>query len=109
MKKSKMVFKVFFIVCFVSFLTFYISLQSGYYEYSSRRKMTFTKEQMERFEADVKSGNKVDINDYLVNTDKDYQNRISRFTLGISNNISKYMKRGINIVFSKIGNAIESS
>ncbi len=71
--------------------------------------MTFTKDQIERFEADVKSGNNIDIHEYLVNTDKDYQNRISRFTLGISNNISKYMRRGIDIVFSKIGNAIENS
>ena len=109
MKKTKIFFKVFFIICFVSFLTFYISLQSGYYEYNTRRKMTFTKEQIERFEEDVKSGNNIDINEYLVNTDKDYQNRISRFTLGISNNISKYMRRGINTVFNKIGNALENS
>ena len=109
MKKTKTFFKVFFIICFVSFLTFYISLQSGYYEYNARRKMTFTKEQIERFEEDVKGGNNIDINEYLVNTDKDYQNKISRFTLGISDNISKYMRRGINIVFNKIGNAIENS
>ena len=109
MKKTKIFFKVFFVVCFVSFLTFYVSLQSGYYEYNSRRKMTFTKEQIERFESDVKNGNSVDINEYLVNTDKDYQNKISRFTLGISNNISKYMRHGINLVFNKIGNVIESS
>ena len=109
MKKTKIFFRVFFIVCFVSFLTFYISLQSGYYEYNSRRKMTFTKEQIERFESDVKNGNNIDINEYLVNTDKDYQNRISRFTLGISNNISKYMRRGVDIIFNRIGNAIENS
>ncbi len=109
MKKTKIFFKIFFIICFVSFLTFYISLQSGYYEYNSRRKMTFTKEQIERFEDDVKRGNDIDINEYLVNTDKDYQNKISRFTLGISNNISKYMRKGINTIFSKIGNVIENS
>ena len=109
MKKTKIFFKIFFIICFVSFLTFYISLKSGYYEYNSRRKMTFTKEQIERFEDDVKSGNDIDINEYLVNTDKDYQNRISRFTLGISNTISKYIRGGINTVFNKIGNAIENS
>lgn len=108
-KKAKIFFKTFFIICFVSFLTFYISLQSGYYEYNSRRKMTFTKEQIEKFETDVKNGNNIDINEYLVNTDKDYQNKISRFTLGISNNISKYMRKGINVVFSKIGSAIENS
>ena len=109
MKKAKVFFKVFFVICFISFLTFYISLQSGYYEYNTRRKMTFTKEQIERFEDDVKNGNNIDINEYLVNTDKDYQNRISRFTLGISNNISKYMRKGINTIFNKIGNAIENS
>lgn len=109
MKKTKVFFKVFFVICFVSFLTFYISLQSGYYEYNSRRKMTFTKEQIERFESDVKSGNNIDINEYLVNTDKDYQNKVSRVTLGISNTISRFTRRGIDIIFNKIGNAIENS
>ena len=108
-KKVKFFFKVFFIICFVSFLTFYISLQSGYYEYNSRRKMSFTKEQMEKFEEDVRNGNSVDVQEYLKGTEKNYQNKISKITLNISEVISKYTRHGVDVIFTKIGNAIETS
>ena len=71
--------------------------------------MTFTKEQIEQFENDVQSGKNIDIKEYLKNTDKDYQNKISKVTLSISENISKYTKKGVNIIFTKIGNAIEET
>ena len=108
-KKVVLIFKIIFVFCFVSFVTFYISFKSGYYEYNSRRKMTFTREQIERFEDDVSSGNYVDINDYLANTDKDYQNKISQATLNVSEMISKYTKKCINIIFSKISHIVEES
>ena len=107
-KKINLFFKFFFILCFVSFMTFYVSLKSGYYEYNNNRKMTFTKDQIEQFEDDVANGKNVDINEYLKNTDKNYQNKISRVTLNISELISKYTRRGVDIIFTKIGNAIES-
>lgn len=106
-KKTKTVAKVIFLLCFISFLTFYIAGQSGYYEYTERKKMTFTKEQIKNFEEDVKQGKNIDIQNYLENTDHNYQNKISRFTLNISENISKFTKKGINVIFSKLGNLIE--
>lgn len=108
-KRAGVFFKFVFLFSFVSFMTFYISLKSGYYEYNSRRKMTFTKEQIERFESDVSSGKNIDIKEYLTNTDKDYQNKISRATLSISENISKYVREGVNIIFTRIGSVIEES
>lgn len=108
-KKAKIFFKTVFIFSFVSFMTFYISLQSGYYEYNNRRKMSFTSEQIRQFEDDVKNGKSVDIDEYLKNTDNDYQNKISKMTLDISLGISKYTKKGVDIIFTKIGNVIEDS
>ncbi|MBP3920060.1 MAG: hypothetical protein J6D28_00675 [Bacilli bacterium] len=106
-KKLNKVFKVVFYVCFLMFLTFYVAQNSGYYEYSARKKMTFTKEQIKRYEQDIKDGRAVDITSYLDNTDKNFQNKISSATLNISENISKYTRKGINFIFSYIGNAIE--
>lgn len=106
-KKAAVFFKVVFFLCFVSFMTFYISLHSGYYEYNNRRKMNFTQEQIEQFEADVSNGVDVDINKYLGNTDKDYQNKISKATLNISEVISKYTRKGVDIIFTKISDMIE--
>ena len=105
-KKNK-ILKTIFILCFISYLTFYIAGQTGYYEYNARRKMTFTKEQIEKFEHDVQEGKNIDIQEYLKNTDKDYQNKISKATLSISEGISKITKKGVNTIFTKIGNAIE--
>ncbi len=107
MKKKNKIFKMIFILCFISYLTFYIAGQTGYYEYNARKKMTFTKEQIEKFETDVREGKNIDIKEYLKNTDKDYQNKISRTTLSISENISKITKKGVSIIFTKLGNAIE--
>lgn len=107
MKKKNKIFKMIFLLCFISYLTFYIAGQTGYYEYNARKKMTFTKEQIEKFEADVKEGKNIDMQEYLKNTDKNYQNKISKATLSLSENISKITRKGINTIFTKIGNAIE--
>lgn len=108
-KKINKIFKILFVVCFVSFLTFYIAGKSGYYEYNARKKMSFTKEQIEQFENDVKNGKNIDIKEYLKNTNKNYQNKISKTTLNISETIEKITKKGVDIIFTKIGNAIEES
>lgn len=108
MKKKTKILKLIFIMCFVSYLTFYIAGQTGYYEYNARKKMTFTKEQIEKFEKDVKEGKNIDMEEYLKNTDKNYQNKISKATLSLSENISKITRKGINVIFSKLGNAIEN-
>lgn len=111
MKNNKVntICKFLFFVCFITFLTFYVAQQSGYYEYTERKKMSFTKEQIEQFEQDVKNGKEIDINNYMQNTDKNYQNKISKLTLGVSENISKYTKKGVDIIFTRIGSAIEES
>lgn len=108
-KKVIVFFKGLFILSFVSFMTFYISMQTGYYEYNNKRKMSFTKDQIEQFEKDVASGKNIDVNEYLSNTDKNYQNKISKVTLEVSEVISKYTRKGVDIIFTKIGNAIDAS
>ena len=107
MKKKTKIYRLIFLLCFISYLTFYISGQKGYYEYRERKKMSFTKEQIEQFEKDVKEGKKIDVNSYIGNTDKDYQNKISNGTLKISETISKYTKKGVNTVFTKLGKVVE--
>ena len=109
MKNKNKIIKIFFFLCFISYLTFYTAGRAGYYEYNERRKMTFIKEQIEQFENDVKNGKNIELKEYLKNTDKDYQNRLSKATLNISEYIAKYTKKGVNIIFTKLGNAIENT
>ena len=92
---------------FVAFVTLYLSQATGYYEYEQSRKTAFTEEQIKQFEQDVKDGKEIDINNYLENTNKDYQNNISKVTLNVSEAISKYMKYGIEKMFEGIVKVIE--
>lgn len=108
-KKLNKFFKYTFYMCFLSFLTFYVAGQSGYYEYNQRKKMTFTKEQIEKFEEDVKNGKNIDVTEYLENTNQNYQNKLSKATLNISEGISKYTKKGVELIFTNIGNMIEET
>lgn len=107
-KKINKVFSWFLFILFITFVTLYISQATGYYEFEQARKTAFTKEQIERFEQDVKDGKEIDINDYLENTNKNYQNNISRFSLNISEGIGKYAKMGIEKIFSGIAKVIEN-
>lgn len=109
MKTAKLnnIIKLLFFTIFIGFLIFYVMERKGYYEYAERKKMTFTKEQIEQFERDVKDGKNIDINEYVKNTNKNYQNKISKLTLNISENISKYTKKGVDVIFRKIQEAIE--
>lgn len=106
-KRRNKIFKWTLFFLFLSFLTLYFSQATGYYEYEQSRKTAFTEEQIRKFEQDVKDGKEIDITTYLENTNRDYQNNISRVTLNISETISKYMKLGIEKLFEGIVKAIE--
>lgn len=106
-KTVNKVFLSFLFILFITFMTLYISQATGYYEFEQSRKAVFTAEQIEKFEQDVKAGKEIDINNYLDNTNKNYQNNISRATLSISESISKYTKMGVEKIFSSIAKMIE--
>ncbi len=109
--KKKMINKVagwVMFILFITFVTLYISQATGYYEYEQARKTAFTKEQIEQFEKDVKDGKEIDVNKYLENTDKNYQNSLSKFTLNVSEGISKYTKLGIEKVLGQISKWVEN-
>ena len=97
-KKNK-IFSRIIIVLFVIYITIYISQLTGYYEYKNYQKMVLTKEQIKQFEQDVKDGKNVKLNDYVVNTNKHYQTRLSKIGYDLSELISKTVNKGINSSF----------
>ncbi|HHW68965.1 MAG TPA: hypothetical protein GX747_01310 [Tenericutes bacterium] len=99
--------KIFFWVLFISFCALYISQATGYYEYELHKKVIFTEEQIKKFENDVKNGANIDINDYLKNQNKYYQNNTSKLGLNISNFIGKNVKNGIKKTFEALSKLIE--
>lgn len=109
-KKSNLgsnVFKIIVIILFITFITLYFSQATGYYEYSQYQKVVFTNEQIKKFEEDVNSGKKVDIENYLDNKTKDYSNNVSSLGYNISSGISKAVKGGLNSVFKYLSKTID--
>lgn len=102
-------FKWFFFVSIMAFLTLYISQATGYYEYSQHKKVSFTAEQIKKFEADVAKGKNVSIEDYLENTNKDYNNKISQMGYFISSTIGNGIRTGIEGTFKALNKLIENN
>lgn len=105
-KKNKF-FKILTILLFIVYLTIYISERTGYYEYKNYQKTILTKEQIAKFEDDVKNGKNVKLNDYVVNTNKHYQTNLSKIGSNISNFISKIINKGIDSSFDFLSKLVD--
>lgn len=106
-KIYKKIFKYCFTFLSITFLTLYLSQATGYYEYEQHKKTSFTSEQIRQFEADVAAGKKVDVNDYLENSNKDYSNKVSDLGYRVSDQIGKYVKMGIEGAFGALNKLVE--
>ena len=106
MEMKYKIFKWSFMFLLVIFLTLYFSQLTGYYEYQNYQKMVMTEEQIMQFEQDIKDGQEVDIKDYVVNINRDYDNSLSNLGMNISNIISNTVKNGIIKLFSGISGMV---
>lgn len=92
---------------FLAFVIGYIIEETGYYEYNLQNKMVMTNESMAKFEEDLKEGKDVMLEDYVVNTEKDYTSSLTRSTNTISVKVNDVLKRGIESVFKVLGKFVE--
>lgn len=100
--KEKII-KVSLYLLLFSFLFVYIIGSSGLYEYRLNNKKTLTEDAIKKFEADVKNGVKIDLNDYIV-VEKNYDNELTRTNRKISNYIGSVFKKAFKYLFRYIGN-----
>lgn len=105
MNKQK-IFKAIFGILFLAFLIGYIIEGTGYYEYNLQNKTVMTSEAITRFEKDISEGKDVTLEDYIVDTNKDYTSNLTRSTNKISEKVNKYLKKGIEGVFKLLGNFV---
>ena len=89
------------------FVGVYLVGNSSYYDYEAASKSRLTKEQIKKFEEDVKNGNAIDAKEYLQINEKNYDNPISHATLDISKTISNSFDRALNYLFGKINDVME--
>ena len=93
------IFKKIFLILFISFSAIYISERAGYTEYKQHTKKVMTEQQIKKFEQALKKGENIDMKDYLVDTHKNYESKISRIGNTLSVEIEKYVVGGLNNTF----------
>lgn len=110
MKKNNKnkIWKFIFLIFFMSFMVIYFSELTGYYEYQNYKKTSLTEEQIKKFEEDIKSGNEVDINEYLIVDDKNYDNTLSKLASKLSDGISKIVNNGVEYTFKYISKLVDN-
>jgi len=99
-------FKMTLMVLFAIFITIFISNEYGYFEYQKSMQVTLTQEQIKKFEEDVKNGKNVNVEDYLKETEINYQTPLSQAGLDVSNFIAGFVKKGVDGFFSYINKLI---
>jgi len=91
----------------IIFLVIYFGMATGYLETENRKTTALTKEAMEKYEADLRAGKKIDMNSYL-QKEKTYSNNISKLVLGTSSIIEKGFNTIINYLFREVDKAVNS-
>ncbi len=100
--------RIILLILFLIFIALYISESTGYYDYGAYKKTLLTKEQIKKFEQDVKEGKDVSVKDYVGDLEKNYNNKLSNTGLTLSKNIEKYSKKAIETVFGALSDFINS-
>lgn len=106
-KKKYKLFKFILYGLIFIYLVIFISADTGYYEYKNYKKTALTEEQIKKFETDIKNGEHIDINDYLIKDDYSYKNKVSTLAIKISDKISSIVSSGVKSTFKFISKFID--
>ena len=108
MKKKKYnIFKIVLSGLIFIYLIIFISANTGYYEYKNHRKTALTEELVKKFEDDVKNGEYIDINKYIIKEDYSYKNKLSLVAINVSDKISKVVTSGVKSTFRFISKLLD--
>lgn len=99
---GKTIVKCFCFLLVIVFLVMILTSSSGYYEYELGKKTTLTNEAIVRFEQDLKDGKNIDMDDYVIKEEKNYDNKISRMGNSVSNKIDSAVSMGVKFLFKYI-------
>lgn len=105
--KSKNIFRFVFLVLFLFFLVLYITQAFGYYEYNNRKTNIMTEESIKKFEQDIKDGKNVKASDYI-KKENDYNNKLSRLGLKLSNIVGDIFDGVVGFVFYEVNRTVNN-
>lgn len=80
---------------FVLYISLSIAMETGYYEAKLNEKTMLTEESIRKFENDVREGKEVDINDYVVEKNRDFSNGATKIGVFLSSVIQNFMSEGL--------------
>ena len=95
-KKKKNCFLTFLFILFIIYVGLYLMDSMGYYNIAAKNKV-ITEEKLKEFESDIKSGNIIDIKDY-VRDNTNYKNVYSNLGYNISIGIDNVLNKGLSNV-----------
>ena len=101
------IFKIVIVIILFVFFALFFSFSSDYYEYELNKKTNLTSDAILKFEQDIKNGKEIDINNYIVEENKDYSNNFSNAGLKLSNKIKKIFSEGVKFIFKSIGDMVD--
>ena len=97
----KRLIKLIGIILLIFFLALYLSsYNTSYYE----NKNILTEDAIKRFEKDLKEGKKINVNNYI-EKEKSYNNKVSTYTLKLSNLIDKCINKSLRLVLKYLENS----
>lgn len=94
------VFWKFFLILLIGFTAIYISEATGYYEFEQHNKKVLTEEKIKQFEEDIANGKNIDINNYIVNNEHNYESKISKIGNKISKKMENFVVSGLETTFN---------
>ncbi len=92
---------------FLIFLALYYAANVGIIDYQARNKTRLTEEQIQLFEEDVKNNVEIDLKKYLNDKEQQYENKISKSTLNLSNSIGKTVQSILDFFYEKMEDAMK--
>lgn len=97
----KRLIKLIGIILLIFFLALYLSsYNTSYYE----NKNILTEDAIKRFEKDLKEEKKINVNNYI-EKEKNYNNKVSTYTLKLSNLIDKCINKSLKLVLKYLENS----
>lgn len=103
----KNTFRIIFLTLVLLFIGLYFASNSGYIDNSYKNKKILTEEQIKIFEEDVKNNKPINIDNYVIDKEEQYDNKLSKIGLKISNTIGKCFESAINYVFGKFQSSMK--
>jgi hypothetical protein len=105
-KIASKIFWKFFLMLLIGFTALYISEATGYYEFEQYNKKILTEEKIKQFEEDVSNGKNIDINDYVISNETNYESKISKIGNKISKKVEKTVSGGLETTFNFLNNML---